>query len=373
MANSNGYSSFLFGKNLCILGLSVSRRGQRAFYSGSPRGKFNLEGYCKTLQDRRLSSRKINAQWKPTNRKNVTQYLTSSVSQDSFLKVPSQVFRTQQCLNSRTFVTSQRLQRQEPWMISDNEVNSLINRCETAVSVNRGIINRYETNQLASNQPIEDRKFVVGLLQEDGGHLFGVLDGHGGDACAQSVCHRLADYIGLALLPPEILMELSQDVPEVREYLTMTSDQEHDGYNYMDDPICRQSLHNYYTKLRQMYGSKGYKVNRDSKPRSSRGLFTSLAEFQDLQSTFKANALSNAFLNLDEDLSAEAQMFDEDGEVNQHAFAAANAGACALVAHINGTELCIANTGDCRAVLGVENEDKSWSAIQLSSDHTAGS
>uniref|UniRef100_A0A1A7ZG45 Pyruvate dehyrogenase phosphatase catalytic subunit 1 n=1 Tax=Nothobranchius furzeri TaxID=105023 RepID=A0A1A7ZG45_NOTFU len=46
-------------------------------------------------------------------------------------------------------------------------------------------------------------------------------------------------------------------------------------------------------------------------------------------------------------------------------------GATACVAHIDGSDLFIANAGDARAVLGVQEEDGSFSALTLSNDHNA--
>uniref|UniRef100_A0A1A8NZT6 Putative pyruvate dehydrogenase phosphatase isoenzyme 2 n=1 Tax=Nothobranchius rachovii TaxID=451742 RepID=A0A1A8NZT6_9TELE len=47
------------------------------------------------------------------------------------------------------------------------------------------------------------------------------------------------------------------------------------------------------------------------------------------------------------------------------------AGCTACVAHVGMTGIHVANAGDCRAVLGVQNEDGSWSALPLSRDHNS--
>lgn len=271
----------------------------------------------------------------------------------------------------RSLQTSRGLLAQEPWMISDYEVNAMISAEESSGEIKDGIVERFEANHLASNSPIEDRKFIAKLLHEDGGYLFGVLDGHGGDGCARSVCQRMANYIALSLLKPEVISELDA-VPKLVDFICMSSN-EYNDYNYIDDPVCQSNFEAYFEHLQRNpgYDFKQYRSRRPHKQKVG-GLQARAQELLDSQSQYKAHALTNAYLTLDEDISQEALTFNENGEVDKHLFDAANAGACALVAHLNGTELCIANTGDCRAVLGVENLDKTWSAIQLTSDHTAG-
>lgn len=47
------------------------------------------------------------------------------------------------------------------------------------------------------------------------------------------------------------------------------------------------------------------------------------------------------------------------------------AGCTACVAHIGTDGIHVANAGDCRAVLGVQQDDGSWSALPLSQDHNS--
>lgn len=47
------------------------------------------------------------------------------------------------------------------------------------------------------------------------------------------------------------------------------------------------------------------------------------------------------------------------------------AGCTACVAHVGTDGIYVANAGDCRAVLGVQNEDGSWGALPLSQDHNS--
>lgn len=47
------------------------------------------------------------------------------------------------------------------------------------------------------------------------------------------------------------------------------------------------------------------------------------------------------------------------------------AGCTACVAHVGPDGIHVANAGDCRAVLGVQEADGSWSALPLSWDHNS--
>ncbi|KAG7239409.1 hypothetical protein CRUP_015522, partial [Coryphaenoides rupestris] len=114
-------------------------------------------------------------------------------------------------------------------------------------------------------------------------------------------------------------------------------------------------------------------------------------------------ALLNAFKRLDNDLSLEAQVGllavlllypglsplssrhlalrltavpplqvgDPNAYLHYWVLRVAFSGATACVAHIDGSDLYIANTGDGRAVLGVQEEDGSFTAHTLSNDHNA--
>lgn len=69
----------------------------------------------------------------------------------------------------------------------------------------------FDSNQLGSNYPIEDRRAVSRILH-DNASLFGVFDGHGGTACSQTVSERLFDYIAIALLPQDKLEEFNSSL-----------------------------------------------------------------------------------------------------------------------------------------------------------------
>ncbi|XP_054856697.1 pyruvate dehydrogenase [acetyl-transferring]-phosphatase 2, mitochondrial isoform X3 [Eublepharis macularius] len=92
----------------------------------------------------------------------------------------------------------------------------------------------------------------------------------------------------------------------------------------------------------------------------------------DMDSGFTTEeALVYAFKRLDSDLSLEVQAPIENELMRNIALQVAFSGSTACVAHVNNIHLHVANAGDCRAVLGVQNEDGSWSALPLTRDHNA--
>ena len=256
---------------------------------------------------------------------------------------------------ARLFRTSGHNHQEEPWMMTDSEVSEMIRSEESACKIERGVVDRFETNQLSSNQPVEDRKFVARLDGQDA-FVFGVIDGHGGEACAHSVCQRLADYVSAALVAEEVPEAPKSKFPQLAEQMLMVNTS--NKYNYREDPKCHESLTKFYLENTEK--------RLEVEPTVS--VHSALAEEQNVHIR---QALIKAFVGLDGDICREA-LIGADGAVDKNAFHAAVSGACAIVAYLKGTELYIANAGDCRAVMGVEDADGTWRAVLLSDDHTAG-
>ena len=261
----------------------------------------------------------------------------------------------------------------EPWMMSDEEVLEIITKHECVGRLQHGIVNKYESNQLPSNNPIEDRRFVTRLLHDRDALLFGVLDGHGGDSCAHNVSQRLSDYIGTALLPTDVLLGSTvKNYFSAKHFLVSNNPSK---YNFREDPVCYENLKGFFMEQRRIQ-KRLHSQAQDSPTlshlqESHANYQTAVAETKEEQVFQTMTALSKAFLRLDNDLCHEALSKGKDEEANELKFKSAASGACALVAYIKGTELTVANCGDCRAVLGVQSEDGQWTALQLSNDHTA--
>lgn len=205
---------------------------------------------------------------------------------------------------------------------------------------------RFHSNQVGANVPLEDRRCAATCLRTPG-MLFGVFDGHGGHACAQAVSERLPYYVATAMMHEscledlEVAMETGRPVPPILQWY-----KHHGDYNYRDSAqLYVQHLRVYWQEL--------------------------LGNEEHGEGMSPADALRHAFLRLDADLSLEAQIPLANELMRNTAIQSAFAGTTACLALVNGNGVYVANAGDCRAVLGVEEEDGSWSALALSRDHTA--
>ncbi|NXM67431.1 PDP2 phosphatase, partial [Serilophus lunatus] len=204
---------------------------------------------------------------------------------------------------------------------------------------------RFESNQLASNSPMEDRRSAATCLQT-AGMLFGVFDGHAGAACAQAVSDRLLHYIAVSLLSRPSLEQIELAVEAMKPVRPILQCHRHPG-----DAECPEVSSRYFDNLRVYWQ---HLLDLDAEP----GL--SLEE-----------AMVCAFNRLDSDISLEVQAPQENELMRNIALQVAFSGATACVAHVDGVHLHVANTGDCRAVLGVREEDGTWSTLPLTRDHNA--
>ncbi|NXU94940.1 PDP1 phosphatase, partial [Xiphorhynchus elegans] len=231
------------------------------------------------------------------------------------------------------------------------QVNSILKANEYSFKVpefdgkNVSSVLGFDSNQLPANAPIEDRRSAATCLQTRG-MLLGVFDGHAGCACAQAVSERLFYYIAVSLLPHETLLEIENAVESGRALLPILQ-----WHKHPNDYFSKEASKLYFNSLRTYW-----------------------QELIDLNSGETADvreALINAFKRLDNDISLEAQVGDPNSFLNYLVLRVAFSGATACVAHVDGVDLHVANTGDSRAMLGVQEEDGSWSAVNLSYDHNA--
>lgn len=227
--------------------------------------------------------------------------------------------------------------------LTQNEINDILRANEFVHEFNTpGPVRSYETNQLASNSPIEDAR-AEGMCALTSGLLFGVFDGHAGSACAQVLSKRLYNYIAAYLLSPDLLDQyiksLSQSDTNAK-LITFLND----NVQFVDDirEVYRQSFHKFVSELNE----------------------------NDIPEVLKIpEMLENAFLRLDNDLSREALPLN--GNVNMKTLSVAMSGAVTCTAYIDGPHLYIANVGDCNAVLGYVNENNMWEANKLTTEHNS--
>ncbi|XP_071957416.1 pyruvate dehydrogenase [acetyl-transferring]-phosphatase 1, mitochondrial-like [Antedon mediterranea] len=203
------------------------------------------------------------------------------------------------------------------------------------------VVKGFQSNQLEANHPIEDRR-AQGRCKYTSGMLFGVFDGHAGPACAQAVCQRLFEYIALEILPFEDLKKTKIEM-EKNKMLSLVEFFRHPNEYVSQDchDLFLESIHKYLLDN------------------------LSVDHMDDIDIP---DCLETAFDRLDKDLSSEAKK-TTNSYLNEEALHIAISGACACVAYIRDSEIFLANTGDCRAVVGQKEADGSWTAVNLSEDH----
>ncbi|XP_066586618.1 pyruvate dehydrogenase [acetyl-transferring]-phosphatase 1, mitochondrial [Prorops nasuta] len=223
--------------------------------------------------------------------------------------------------------------------LTPQEVTTILQANEFTKEFNgSGSIKYYDSNQLASNHPIEDTRSEAQCLLTKG-ILLGVFDGHGGGACAQVISKRLFSYIAASFLPHELL----------KQYLNMMG---------TDEPL----------RLLEEFNDK-VELLAEIKDLYRASFLTFLSDLLQTEPTSEfqmETALESAFLRLDTDLSSEAL---SDFSRRDATLTVAMSGAVAVVAHIDGPHLHVANTGDCQAVLGVLSENNEWTAKIMTVEH----
>ncbi|CAG8500523.1 6555_t:CDS:2 [Ambispora leptoticha] len=175
-----------------------------------------------------------------------------------------------------------------------------------------GLVWRYDTNQVASNSPIEDTKIEMIYNTNEGDKLFfGVFDGHSGWNCSQ--------YLSKNLIP---LIKQQLD----KAYVTLGNSDE--------IQLVKNTIQNAFLSL-------DYEIVF----RSIEKLVNSLKDVKDQAS----------------------------GIMIEEGIITALAGSCALMAYIDSSKknLYVASTGDSRAIIGIkDSETGDWKAIPLTEDMT---
>ncbi|KAG8521767.1 [Pyruvate dehydrogenase [acetyl-transferring]]-phosphatase 2, mitochondrial [Galemys pyrenaicus] len=204
---------------------------------------------------------------------------------------------------------------------------------------------RFESNQLAANSPVEDRQGVASCLQTNG-LMFGIFDGHGGHACAQAVSERLFYYMAVSLMSQQTLEQMEGAVESMKPLLPILQWLKHPGDSVYKDvtSVHLDHLRVYWQELLDLHMEMGLNIEE---------------------------ALKYSFQRLDSDISLEIQAPLEDEMARNLSLQVAFSGATACMAHINGVHLHVANAGDCRAILGVQEDNGMWSCLPLTRDHNA--
>ncbi|XP_034544090.1 pyruvate dehydrogenase [acetyl-transferring]-phosphatase 1, mitochondrial-like [Notolabrus celidotus] len=254
--------------------------------------------------------------------------------------------------------------------MSSAQISQILKANECSHTLPRGPASHgvlgFHSNMLPSNHPGEDRRSSATCLPGRGGVLFGVFDGHAGLACAHTVCQRLFYYIAVATLPLRMLAELERAVEEERAVPPLL-----EWHKYPQDHSCPDGGATSFHSLRNYWQERLEDEDEEEEE-----------DDEDEDAGKVTSALVNAFRRLDYDISVEAQVhlsmsshrrmsLPGEGLSLSSPLRVALSGCTACVAHISNGVLHVANLGDSRAVLGVQESDGSWSAISLTNDHNA--
>lgn len=235
--------------------------------------------------------------------------------------------------------------------LSPEQVSDMLRAGESSHKVldfNSGVPNsvlRVESNQLAANSPVEDRQGVASCVQTNG-MMFGIFDGHGGHACAQAVSERLFYYMAVSLMSHQTLEQMEEATENMKPLLPILQWLKHPGDSIYKDvtSVHLDHLRVYWQELLDLHMETGLSIEE---------------------------ALMYSFQRLDSDISLEIQAPLEDEVTRNLALQVAFSGATACMAHIDGVHLHVANAGDCRAILGVQEDNGAWSCLPLTCDHNA--
>lgn len=177
--------------------------------------------------------------------------------------------------------------------------------------------------------------------------LYGVFDGHAGCACAQTVSDRLLSYIAVALADHKVLTGISDGRIDPTTELVRVHGEANRLFHSDLAALHRKSLVDFATESRAI----------------------------DCFDMSVKESIINGFQRLDMDIVSEAMPSNiQRSGLNMSCYfdtlAIAFSGAVGCLAHIDGTDLFVANVGDSRAVLGVRNDNR-WEAVPLSKTHDA--
>ena len=185
------------------------------------------------------------------------------------------------------------------------------------------IISSVHVNLLPSNRLMEDRH-AVHLCPQTGIALASVIDGHAGWWCADHIKRCLATYVADHLKRAEINVAFS-DIFEASEELPTYS-----STHMAEDPAKQKLI---------------------------------------------SEQLKDSLVDLDTDISEAAlatvkqvgKGYSLSDDTRQHIMRAVS-GACVNTLLLYGRNTFVANTGDCRSVLGRKEKNK-WTPVPLSTDH----
>lgn len=249
--------------------------------------------------------------------------------------------------------------------LTKDEVDSILRKKEHTTFFESNLIARIDFNELASNRPMEDQTFAHQSCH-DNSVIVGILDGHGGSMFGEFVKRYLPLYLSVSLLDTKIISNTDESLSADELIRSLTNDPE---------PVIDSFLRNHLMEFAKEIveknpaqidpGTFSTYVRQLLGPSLLVGSGDAIMDTREISQSFK-----EAFVRLDLDMVNDVVNRFEDGALGNKDVGLTSSGCCALVARLSGSELQVANAGDCRAIMG-SFHDGSWSAIQLTLDHTA--
>lgn len=217
----------------------------------------------------------------------------------------------------RTLCSSQKIDRK-------HFVNAKLYENQSILSAPGHTAFLVHANTISSNNPGEDRHSLACDTKSDTA-LFAVIDGHKGFQCAETLKHSLLAFVAAHVRPGmNTSLKLVDPVQELKCSCHLRKEE--------DAVVTADSKQGVLKKLREAF------LEMD-------------------------NSISNTALS-DVQLIGKGHSLTE--EMKQHILSALT-GACVNLGYLSGRELFIANTGDCRAVIGTRVGGR-WVATPLSLD-----
>lgn len=209
------------------------------------------------------------------------------------------------------------------------------------------VVKQLDVVYLGSNSPIEDR-FAVGVSENLGATFFSIIDGHKGTLCSQYLQENMLPHVSSHLHAE------ANSEEDLRVVLDMDVVQQSVAKRKLDGDVKVPSV---------VSGGGDMKADGDGgglpPEKVEEGLKESLVDLD--------NKISQ--LGLEEiKLVLAGRTMTPKMKSN---IMTAIEGACALTAMVRKEDVFVANTGDCRVVLGRSLGRGNWKALPLSMDQNA--
>lgn len=276
--------------------------------------------------------------------------------------------------------------------LAENEQTGTVNlKSKTKRNRKYKGVTQFWSNYIASNTPIEDRRVglrnmvtkqssrsnhVRKITSEEESYFFGVLDGHGGWLCADTIAKRVCDYYMTTQVPPE----------EIRNYLTYNASSQVSGKTFAPRLLPYRSRNLFNDKITGDHTTHQLNVFNEIWPmwRDSLHKFAYDIAHKEITISNDREALYQAIKRLDRDILEEGYRYGSrevssvwgnlSKDIRSFFRNTAKSGAVGTFCMIKQGMLTMAHLGDTRAILGRKvvkpgSMEPEWVADKISMEH----